>query len=172
MSTDYLITSWKEVRDGFIDEVNQIPAEQFGFRATPETRSITELVQHVVQSQKMIAGEACRDEPNLMRQSFADHNKEYAPEVESVTDKNGLLELLRSSMDVTEANIRTNAERLEKTMRRFDGMEISRLDFVRFAVGHEMYHRGQLTVFARLLNIEPALTQKFKKLFAQSGSKS
>jgi uncharacterized damage-inducible protein DinB len=32
-----------------------------------------------------------------------------------------------------------------------------------------MYHRGQLTVYERLLNIEPELTVKLKKLFAQAG---
>ncbi|HAF15107.1 MAG TPA: hypothetical protein DHU55_06615 [Blastocatellia bacterium] len=34
-----------------------------------------------------------------------------------------------------------------------------------------MYHRGQLTVYERLLNIEPALTQRFRKLFANAESK-
>ena len=29
-----------------------------------------------------------------------------------------------------------------------------------FAMSHEMYHRGQLTVYERLLNIEPVLTGK------------
>jgi uncharacterized damage-inducible protein DinB len=32
-----------------------------------------------------------------------------------------------------------------------------------------MYHRGQLTVYQRLLSIEPALTGRLKKLFAQAG---
>jgi uncharacterized damage-inducible protein DinB len=32
-----------------------------------------------------------------------------------------------------------------------------------------MYHRGQLTVFERLMNIEPALTEKLKKMFANAG---
>jgi uncharacterized damage-inducible protein DinB len=33
-------------------------------------------------------------------------------------------------------------------------------------MSHEMYHRGQLTVFERLLNVEPALTEQFRKLVA------
>jgi uncharacterized damage-inducible protein DinB len=168
MSAEYLIASWKEVRDGFIDEINQIPAEQFSFRATPETRSVTELLQHVIESQKMIVGESCRDEPNLMRQSFAAHIKEYAPEVSAVTDKNGLIELMRSSMEHAEATIRSRASHLEQTIRRFDGREITRLQFLQFALSHEMYHRGQFTVYSRLLNVEPALTQRLKKLFASA----
>lgn len=168
MSVDYLVSSWKDVRSGFVDEVNQIPAEQFTFRATPDTRSIIELLHHVVESQKMLVGECTRPEPNLMRQSFADHVREYAQGVTDVTDKNGIMELMRSSMEVAEATIRSNADKMDQTMRRFDGKEITRLQFLQFAASHEMYHRGQLTVYARLLNIEPVLTQRMKKIFAQS----
>jgi uncharacterized damage-inducible protein DinB len=170
MSIDRLVEGWKEVRAGFMEEVSQIPEEKFSFRATPDTRTVTELVQHIVQTQKMLVGEVCRAETDLMRQSFADHIKEYAPEVGSIADKNGLLEQLRSSMETSEAAIRTGGEQLRDTMRRFDGKEMTKLEFLNFAVAHEMYHRGQLTVYERLLGIEPALTRRFKKLFASAAS--
>ena len=169
MSVDYLITTWKEIRDGFIDEVAQIPAEQFDYRATGETRSIAELLRHVVETQKFLVGETCRPDTNLLRQSFAAHMLEYAPEVASVSDKNGLIELMRSSMELAEATIRSHADKLDAPMRRFDGKEISKLQCLQFASSHEMYHRGQFTVYARLLNVEPVLTKRLKKLFAQAG---
>lgn len=168
MSIDRLIEGWKEVRKGLIEEASQIPDDKFSFRATPDTRSVAELLQHVVESQKMLVGESCRPDTNLMRQSFADHIKEYAAEVTAVQDKNGLLELMRSSMETSEASIRAGGEKLQEMMRRFDGKDMSKLDFLTFAVAHEMYHRGQLTVYLRLLGIEPALTRRFKKIFAKA----
>jgi hypothetical protein len=39
MSIDGLIESWKDTRNGLIEEAAQIPADQFSFRATPETRN-------------------------------------------------------------------------------------------------------------------------------------
>ena len=81
MSIDNLVGTWKEVRGGLIEEVTQIPTDQFSFRATPETRTVSELLQHVVETQKTLVGEAAREETNLMRQGLADHAKEYAPEV-------------------------------------------------------------------------------------------
>ncbi|MFN2493578.1 MAG: DinB family protein [Pyrinomonadaceae bacterium] len=168
MSVDRLIEGWKEVRAGLIEEVSQIPDDQFSFRATPDTRSVGELLQHIVESQKTLIGESCRPDTNLMRQSFADHIKEYAPEVGGIVEKHGLLELLRSSMETSEACIRAGGEQLKDSMRRFDGKEISKLDFLSFAVAHEMYHRGQLTVYLRLMGIEPALTRRFKKIFAKA----
>ena len=166
MSIDRLIESWNEVRAGLIKEASQVPEGQFSFHAAPETRSIAEVLQHVVQTQKILIGESCRTETNLRRQSFADHIKEYAAEVAAVTDKNGLVELLKSSMETSAASIRGCGEGLQETMQRFDGKELSKLDFLNSAIAHEMYHRGQLTVYERLLGIEPALTQYFNKLFA------
>jgi hypothetical protein len=40
--------------------------------------------------------EACRPDTNLMRASFADNVKTYAPGVRDVNDKDALLELLRT----------------------------------------------------------------------------
>jgi uncharacterized damage-inducible protein DinB len=170
MSVESLTITWKEVRNGFIEEAEQVPADQFSFRATPETRTITELLQHIIETQAVLIGEACRSEPNLLRQSFADHIKEYAPEVAATTDKDSLLALMRSSMDKAAATIRANEDKLSLLMKRFDGREMTKLDLLRFAASHEMYHRGQLTVYERLLNIKPALTTKFEKLFAQRAS--
>ena len=152
--------------------MGQVPADQFSFKATPETRSIAELLQHVVAVQKVLTGESCRPDTNLMRQSFADHLREYAAEVGSVKDKNGLVELMRSSMEMSEATIRTCGDGLKDSMRRFDGKELTKLDMLNFAVAHEMYHRGQFTVYQRLLRIEPVLTQRLKKLFATSQENS
>lgn len=167
MSVENLIGMWKDTRSGLVQEVERIPADQFSFKATPETRSVAELLQHIVEAQKFLVGETCRAGTNLMRQSFADHTREYAPGVNSISDKIGLMELLRSSMDLAEATIRSYGDKLAESMTRLDGKSTSKVDFLTFVVSHEMYHRGQLTVYQRLLHIEPALTERFRQRFAK-----
>jgi uncharacterized damage-inducible protein DinB len=168
MSAETIIGLWKDAREGLIQEVEKIPEDQFSFRATPETRSIAEILQHLIQAQKILVGEACREETNLTRQSMVAHAQEYAPGVHKVTDKNGLLELLRSSMEEAQACIGESADKLDATMTALNGQPTSKSAFLTFCVSHEMYHRGQLTVFLRLLNIEPVLTGKLKKVFARA----
>lgn len=170
MSIDRIVESWKEIRAGLVEEVSQIPAEQFSFRATPETRSVSEVVQHIIETQKILVGEAARPETNLMRQTLDDHAKEYAPEVAGVTDKNGLLELLRSSMETSEASIRAAGDTLNETGRGLGGRELRKIELVSFAISHEMYHRGQLTVYERLLKVEPALTKRFRAMAARAAA--
>ena len=169
MSAETIIALWKEARSGLIQEVEKVPEDQFSFRATPDTRSIAELLQHVISSQKMLVGEVCRPDTNLLRQSFAAHAEEYSRGVNEVTDKNGLLELLRSGMDEAEQKINSYRDNLDESMTGFNGQPLTKTVFLTFAVSHEMYHRGQLTVYQRLLNIEPVLTVRLKKLFANAG---
>ncbi len=51
---------------------------------------------------------------NVFRQSLEDHASEYAPEAAGITDKNGLLELLRASMETSEASIREAGDKLQE----------------------------------------------------------
>ena len=170
MSIDRIIEGWKEIRAGLIEEVSQIPADQFSFRATPEMRSVGEIVQHIIETQKTLVGEAVCQETNLMRQTLEDHAREYAPEVAGVADKNGLLELLRSSMEMSEASMRTAGDTLYETGRGLGGRELRKIELVSFAISHEMYHRGQLTVYERLLQVEPALTRRFRAMTARAAA--
>jgi len=167
MSLEGIIGSWKEVRSGLIAEAEQIPADKFLFQAAPNTRSVAQLLQHVIEAQKFLVGEVSRPDTNLLRQSFANQIKHYAPGVSDVKDKDGLLNLLRASMDEAETQLTAATDELKNTMKRFDGKEMTKLAFLSFAIAHEMYHRGQLTVYERLLDIEPALTRRFKKLFGE-----
>jgi uncharacterized damage-inducible protein DinB len=168
MSVDPIIGGWREVRAGLIDEVSQIPADQFSFRAAEGMRSVAELLQHLVESQKFLVGEACRPDTNLLRKSFAENIKDYAPHVRNVNDKEAIIKMLQTAMDDCEKHLRENADEMKNTMKRFDGKEMTKLGFLSFAIAHEMYHRGQLTVYVRLLGIEPMLTQKFRKAFGAS----
>ena len=83
-------------------------------------------------------------------------------------EKDALLNLLRTTMDESAEKLRGAADELKNTMKRFDGKEMNKLAFMSFAIAHEMYHRGQLTVYERLLNIQPALTTRFRKAFGES----
>ena len=57
MSIEGIIGGWKEVRSGLIDEAEQIPADKFSFQAAPNTRSVAQLLQHIIEAQKFLVGE-------------------------------------------------------------------------------------------------------------------
>jgi uncharacterized damage-inducible protein DinB len=166
MQIDTLIDQWKDIRQGLIDEVLLIPDEKLDFKAAPETRSISELIRHIIQSQKMIVGEVCRPDTNFAK-GFPALIQEHASSVESVSGKDALIDALRKSMEEAEAKIRAfGDDALQESMVGITGKQTQKFNSLNFIMGHEFYHRGQLTVYLRLLGTEPALTTRFNKLIA------
>ena len=166
MSIETLIETWKDVREGVIAEVSKIPADKFDFKATPDTRSVAEIVQHIIGTQALLVGEMCRPDTNLRRASFPELVKQYAPEAVSSSDKEALVALLASAQEAAAAKIREFGEEgLREETRRFEGKVTTKLGLLHFIYSHEMYHRGQLTVYARLLSVEPALTTRLNEAF-------
>ena len=119
MAVENIIESWKEVRSGLIDEAAQIPADQFSFQAAAGTRSVARILQHLIECQKCLIGEACRPDTNLL-QPIADQIKHYALGISEVNDKDGLLNLLRASMNDAETQLLAAGDELRNTMKNVD----------------------------------------------------
>jgi len=155
---------WQDVRNGLIKEVELIPEEQRQFRATPETRSVIEILHHIIETERVLVGEMCRDNTNLKR-GFPAMIAEFAGDVKQAATKEEVVALLGSSLTESLDRVRSFGDaNFAASMTRFDGREQPKYLMLTFGVAHEMYHRGQITVYQRLLDIEPALTQVFKKM--------
>ena len=159
---------WQDVRDGLIKEVELIPSEQMGFKPAPESRTAIEILHHIVETQRVLAGEMCRENTNFQRGVPA-LIADFAGNAKEATTRESVLDLLRSSLEETKAMVVSFGDaNFEKGMTRFDGKRCTKLEMLNLTMAHEMYHRGQLTVYERLLGIEPAFTQFLRKMSASS----
>ena len=164
MSLEELLTVWKEVRAGLIAEVEQIPAEQFAFQATPESRSVAGIIRHIVGAQEFLIGELCRPDTDFKRVSIRELAKKNAAQAHSGGDKEALIGSLKSTIESAEAALLGFGEEgLREKVKGLDGKTISKLVLLYLYITHEMYHRGQISVYERLMRIEPALTAKVKE---------
>lgn len=158
---DEALEAWLWTRESLIDEVENIPANQFNFRVAPGSRTVAELVQHILEVAIMMAGELCRPDTNFHRKPWPELLDHYASHVKKARTKKQLLELLRSSLKAGEKQFRDFGEvMLLQLITRFDGKQGTRLAWLHHGIGHEMYHTGQLTAYTRALGRVPALTQK------------
>jgi uncharacterized damage-inducible protein DinB len=170
MPLEEMLLTWKEVRKGLIAELNQIPAEQFGFKAAPESRSVAGIVRHILVAQQFSTAEICRPDTDFSRIPFRELIAKDAIEGHSSGDKEALLESLESSIEGVEAMVRAfGAEPLGEKVPSPRGGLISKLGLLYLYIDHEMYHRGQISVYERLLQIEPAQTVELKAYLAKQG---
>lgn len=158
---DETLEAWRDARDGIIDEVENIPADKFDFRPTPEVRSVKELVQHILEVSMMMTAELTRPDTNLKRKPWPKLLAMYAKAAHEADTKDDLLDVLRTPMDDAEEKFRAAGDlHMWQFMERFDGKQGTRMQWWHHGIAQEMYHRGQLATYARLMGLVPALTQQ------------
>ena len=158
---DETLEAWRGVRDGIIDEVENIPADKFDFRPTPEVRSVKEMVQHILEVSMMMTEELTRADTNLKRKPWPKLLEMYAKAAHDAETKDELLDVLRMTMDDAEKKFRAAGDlHMWQYMERFDGKHGTRMQWWHHGIAQEEYHRGQLATYARLMGLVPALTQR------------
>jgi uncharacterized damage-inducible protein DinB len=154
------LEAWAYTRQGVIAELDNIPEKDFGFRPTPQNRSVAELAHHIIDSGLMMSGELTRPDGDFQRQDYPEFLAEYAGHIQPTASKKKLLALLKSTHAEGEKKFRGAGELLMlQYITRFDGLKGTRLAWMNHGISHEEYHRGQLALHARLLGRVPALTQ-------------
>lgn len=157
------LESWIDTREGLIDEVANIPATKFDFRPTAEVRSVKEVVVHILEVAMMMTGELTRPDTSFHRLPWPKLLRMHAKEAYRARNKADLVRLLKSQHKQAEKKFCKVGElHMLQLIRRFDGEVGTRLAWLHHGIAHEEYHRGQLTVYQRLMGIEPALTKQIR----------
>jgi uncharacterized damage-inducible protein DinB len=157
------LESWEDARLGVINEVRNIPAAHWDYRPTPEVKSVRELVVHILEVAMMMTGELTRDDTDFRRAPWPKLLRMYAGPAYRAKTRGELLRLLRSQLRDGKKRFRAVGElHMLQHIKRFDGGKGTRFAWLWHGIDQEMYHRGQITIYARLLGIEPALTRRIR----------
>jgi uncharacterized damage-inducible protein DinB len=158
---DELLEAWRYTRDGVIAEVANLPASRVAERPDGLGRSALELVEHIVVSGRLMAGELSRRDGDFCRASYDALIEEHAQATDRAASHTAAIELLRSSHAHDAARLRDAGMALmQQRIRQFSGAYASRLAWMHHGIAHEEYHRGQPALYARLFGGTPALTRQ------------
>ena len=158
---DETLGAWRDVRSGLIAELETVPAGQMGFQPTPDVRSVRELVQHILEVACMTAGELGRPDTDFKRAPWPELLVMYADHVARAKTRTALVALLTDQLTDAERSLRRlGALGFQQFITNFDGSQWTKMQWLHHAIAHEMYHRGQLTLYIRLLGRVPALTRR------------
>ncbi len=160
---DEALEAWEDTRRGVVAEVENVPAERFGFRPEDEVRSVEELVLHIMEVSEMMVGELTRPDGSFRRRPFPELVDEHAGALEGVSGKDDLLDALEGTLGRGLERFRDAGEiHMLGTIQRFDGRRGTRLGWLHHGISQEMYHRGQLCTYQRLMGLVPALTKRIR----------
>jgi uncharacterized damage-inducible protein DinB len=148
------------VRRGVIAEVENLPDDHLDWRWAPGSRTVRELVEHILES-GLLMKELLRSDGDFTRAPYAEMLEEHAGALPRGSDKHGLVRLLDETHSELDGAFRAAGElHMLQHVRRFDGAPGTRLAWFHHGVAHEYYHCGQIALVARLIGRVPALTQR------------
>jgi len=156
-----MLEAWRYTRTGVIAEVRNFPEWHFTERPAKLGRSALDLVNHIIESGRLMAGELSRSDGDFKRKSYPELIAEHAHPDDDVQSKGAALDLLQRSFDEGAGALRAaGADLLMQPIRQFNGENATRLVWMHHGVAHEEYHRGQIALYARLFGETPALTKE------------
>jgi len=153
-----LLDSARTVRKNTILIAEDIPEEDYGYRPTPDSRSVAETLVHIALLSQ--AARLLHEEASQERFNFGELVRKSEMEEKRPRSKNQIVELLHSEGEAWYQWLETLPEaNLGEQVLMPGGASKSRFEVLLGTKEHEMHHRAQLTVIERLLGIVPHLTR-------------
>jgi len=167
-----LAGSYRTVRKNTIAIAADIPEEKYGFRPSPESRSVAQTLVHIAVTTRL--GEQIHFVERLSRLDTFDffgvlgkiHAEENVPR-----SKQEILGLLRTEGDRFAAYLESASDEFLGEVVTFPaGLEPpskTRFEMLLSAKEHEMHHRGQLMTIERMIGVVPHLTRHMQARIAE-----
>ena len=169
-----LARSFRTVRGNTVTIAEEIGEEHYGFRATPETRTVAQLLVHIAMVPRLQTQvHAVERRTTLAGFDFMGFLGPVLAEEQTPRTKAQIAELLRSGGE-------SFAQWLDTLTDDFLGESVvmtfgepptkTRFEMLLGVKEHEMHHRAQLMLMERMLGITPHLTRQMQARFAAQTS--
>ena len=156
-----LADSVRTVRKNTIQIAEDIPEKDYGYRPTPDSRSVSETLLQIAFLAR--ADRLIHEEQHLASLEGFDFGELLAKseaEERSPRSKSEIIGLLRSEGERWSDWVEQTPEAvLAEQVRMAGGGSKTRFEMLLGTKEHEMHHRGQLMVMERLLGVVPHLTR-------------
>ena len=141
------IKNWQRAKDYTQDYLNAMPSDKYGFKAVDSIRSFAQQMLHLASGNVGLIALATDQKP-----PFDAHGLEARS---SAQTKDSVAWYVNASYDFAIAGIKAlDASRLGELTGRGDN-KFTRYAWLLAAFEHQTHHRGQTTIYIRLLGIRP-----------------
>jgi len=158
---EIVIDSWKTARLDTAQAVEDFPAAELDFKATPDLMTFGELARHILDAGHALTGILLDGVDNLATPQFREMIGRYRPQLPERLDAPTLASELRKSIETRSAELAAKCDDFYSGfITPFDGLRVTRLEMLQFIKEHELTHRSQMFVYLRLKGIVPATTRR------------
>jgi uncharacterized damage-inducible protein DinB len=166
-----IAAAFRTVRRNTLQMADEIPESQYGFRASPDTRSIGQLLVHIGVGPTFQQHVHASKITDMKLVNFPELFQRMAAEEGKARTKAEILALLTSGGERFASFVEALPDEfLAERVAMAPGVEPatkSRFEMLLGPKEHEMHHRGQLTVLQRMIGVVPHLTRQMQERMAR-----
>jgi len=170
-----LARSFRTVRMNTIRVAEDIPEDRYGYRATPDTKTVAETLAHVAVIPRFTQENQSERVAVATMERFAAAMPRFAQETAALTTKAQILGALRKNGEEFAAWLETVSDEMLAEVVQFapplQQPPKTRFEILLGVKEHEMHHRAQLMLVERLLGIVPHLTRDREAFMAEMQKK-
>lgn len=152
--------SWRTVRKNTIRIAEEIPADQYGFQATPDTMTVAQILAHLASYTHWVEQvHFVERKTEVTGPDFGRYLGEGGAMAAALTTKEAIVDALTARGESFARHLDAmTASQLDELVA-LPGSSKSRFELLLGVKEHEMHHRAQLMVMQRLLGMVPHLTR-------------
>jgi len=150
--TQSMKAQFDEIKMYISQTAQKVPEDLYSFKATPEVRSLGEIIGHVADSNFMICSVAAGEK--APQSGFEKGKTSKADLAKGLMDSIAYCDKVIASMDDTKGM---------ETVKFFNGGQTPRLAVLAFNNSHCNEHYGNLVTYMRLKKIVPPSTEDYQK---------
>ena len=166
-----MAASFRTVRTNTVQIAEDIPEDQYRFKASPDTRSIGQLLTHIAFIPRIQAEIHQHRVDDLARMDFADVLRRIGVEEAKPWTKAEIVALLKSEGECFAVYLEGLTEAfLAEPVRMPQGAQPptkSRFEMLLTPKEHEMHHRAQLMMLERMIGLVPHMTRQMQERMAR-----
>ena len=150
---EQMVKDWERAKTYTIDYLNTMPADKYSFKAVDSLRSFAQQMLHLAQSNVNIIAFVA-DEPNIIGDRILEDSK-------TAQTKDSVMYYVVASYDLAIDGLKKmNMTSLNEKIK-FYNWEETRYALLLKAFEHQTHHRGQTTIYIRLLGLHPPQERLF-----------
>ena len=149
-----MVKEWERAKAYTIEYMNTMPANKYSFKAQDSIRSFAQQLLHLAGGNVFLMSNASDD----AKPSWADRDLEHSTSAQS---KDSVMYFVNASYDYCINAVKNSDINKWGEKKKVFGMEQTRYAMMIKTFEHQTHHRGQTTIYIRLLGIKPPQEKLF-----------
>ncbi len=150
-----MVKDWERGKSYTIEYLNTMPADKYGFKAVDSLRSFAQQMLHLAAGNILLMSNATGGQPLPWMRSNIENSR-------TAQNKDSVMYYINASYDYCIDAVKNfDAAKWGENVRMFNAFDMTRFALMNKVFEHQTHHRGQTTIYIRLLGIRPPQERLF-----------